>query len=170
MNETVVLAAIHAAYCEPIFLLKKLCEIRKNKPNLKPPFRVLVYCTMRRPGENFLFLDKYGSLLRPGWVFPQTYQTAVRMGMLPLNGRILGEFVCDRIAEFKVFDTGTIQNWMYADLDKSCVSYDQIASYIGTGKTGFSWHISDPVLYDQPRLLQDYGIVRAPQSWQYIRA
>ena len=115
-----------------------------------------------------LFLDSYGGKLRPGWVFPVNHETALHMGMVPMNGKVVGEFICDRIDEFDVFQNGSIQNWNLIGLEKSCVEYDQIAAYVGAGKTGRAWHISDLVIYDTPKSLADFGLDRAPQSWGYV--
>ena len=45
----------------------------------------------------------------------------------------------------------------------------QIIESMPNGKDVCGWHISDLVIYDQPKELCDFGIKRAPQSWCYVR-
>jgi hypothetical protein len=40
-------------------------------------------------------------------------------------------------------------------------------SYLGRND-GYGWHISALKIYDRPRELGEFGLTRAPQSWQYI--
>nr|DAH98538.1 MAG TPA: protein of unknown function (DUF365) [Caudoviricetes sp.] len=74
------------------------------------------------------------------------------------NGKVIGEFVCDSIFPIRVFENGTIQDYMFHNIDKSCVPYDDIANYIGKDQTGYGWHISDLLIYDQPRELSEFKI------------
>ena len=78
-------------------------------------------------------------------------------------------------------------------MERSCLAYEELAGYIGNGKTGYGWHISDLRIYDTPRdlgkfkpvcrvdfgccvcLHYDYAkmdcgrvIGRPPQSWCYV--
>ena len=43
------------------------------------------------------------------------------------NGKVIGEFVCDSIFPIRVFENGTIQDYMFHNIDKSCVPYDDIS-------------------------------------------
>ena len=66
-------------------------------------------------------------------------------------------------------------------MKRSCLTYEELADYIGNGKTGYGWHISDLRIYDAPRELSGFtglrdtrfgaapfDIKRAPQSWCYV--
>lgn len=79
-------------------------------------------------------------------------------------------------------------------MERSCLTYEELAGYIGNGETGYGWHISDLRIYDEPRELIDFErpyecnecdakwatecntcheegkIKRAPQSWCYVEA
>lgn len=107
-----------------------------------------------------------------------------------LNGKVIGEFICDEIFPIRVFENGLIQDYMCHSTDRSCVPYDDISSYIGKDKTGYGWHISDLVIYDKPKELSEFWnvkcsnkngcsncyikpncithITRPPQSWCYV--
>lgn len=104
-----------------------------------------------------------------------------------LTAKVIGEFVCDEIFPIRVFENGSIQDYMCHSMERSCVPYDDISSYIGKEKTGFGWHISDLVIYDKLKELSEFGfpkdnidfsyrkrnqyfkgLTRAPQSWCYV--
>ncbi len=143
-----VLASIHAFFCEKIFSREKLWELRKSKPNIPLPFKVLVYCSKRRPGEHELFLDFYGGVPKAGWVFPTNHETAIKMNMLPLNGMVIGEFTVDRI-ETAIRHKGSSHTINMDILTEACVELPSAVRYSG-GKDVYAWHIQDPILYEKP--------------------
>lgn len=178
-----ILQSIKPQYCELIAAGKKTIEVRKTKPNIPTPFKVYIYCTK---GEklwkkgNSVFLDKrYNRLL-------QTFDYM-------LNGKVIGEYICDRIYQYTTCDykEGT-------DIDDetmtrlSCLSKDEIESYeLSPGQFGvFGWHISNLKIYDKPKELSEFQkcytikninnpdfhykeqmlkpLTRPPQSWCYV--
>lgn len=176
-----VLISIRPKWVEKIANGKKTIEVRKTKPKLDTPFKCYIYCTMDHPyisvscGE----LDKLN------------YRTNT---VCRCNGKVIGEFTCDRIFSINVFDNGSIQNWLFEHMERSCLTYEELADYIGNGKTGHGWHISDLRVYDTPRELSEFqratdpcdschaeytwectdckklggNIKRPPQSWCYV--
>lgn len=178
-----VLISIRPKWVEKIASGEKTIEVRKTKPKLETPFKCYIYCTMDHPyisvscGE----LDKLN------------YRTNT-VGRC--NGKVIGEFTCDQTFPINVFDNGSIQNWLFEHMERSCLTYAELADYIGNGKTGYGWHISDLLIYDQPRELSEFqratdpcdschaeytwecsdckkfggNIKRAPQSWCYVEA
>lgn len=73
-----------------------------------------------------------------------------------------------------------LTEWSSCDVD--AVGF-AAADRIGNGKTGYGWHISDLLIYDQPKGLDEFTrlretkfgsepvtIKRAPQSWFYVEA
>lgn len=117
------------------------------------------------------------------------YETKVRGGC----GKVIGEFVCDRIGRIVSFiGAGGFSEYSYTYdvLRDSCLEGYEIDEY-GLGKTLFKWHISDLKIYDKPRELGEFRtpknphrignshswvldgyekITRAPQSWCYVEA
>ena len=148
-----VLISIQPQWCKLIVEGKKTVEVRKNRPKLETPFKCYIYCTL-------------------GGHYKRTTQLAEARyfgnGKELSNGKVIGEFVCDEIFPVRVFDNGSIQNWMAYELERACVPYEEVAEYIGWDKTGCGWHISDLVIYDEPIKLSDFGEGRAPQSWCYV--
>lgn len=82
--------------------------------------------------------------------------------------KVIGEFVCEKIVPITVFDNGSIKEWNFNNLSDSCVDYEELANYIGNGRTGYGWHISELVIYDSPKELSDFNLKRPPQSWCYV--
>lgn len=129
-----VLISIHPRWCELIANGRKTVEVRRTRPKLETPFKVYIYCTVggitAKERDRNLYTD--------------------------LRGKVIGEFVCDRIFPIRVFPNGTIQDYMCNDLEKSCVPYDDIANYVGTGCAGYGWHISDLMIYNTPSKLINF--------------
>lgn len=48
--------------------------------------------------------------------------------------------------------------------EAACLTYEELADYIGNGKTGHGWHISDLRIYDQPQELTAFRRA-CPNSW-----
>lgn len=84
------------------------------------------------------------------------------------SGKVIGEFICDKIDEYAFHDGLTEFNSMglpsriygsyliFADEYKSmCLSYDEVKDY-GKGKTLYGWHISDLKIYDKPKELSEF--------------
>lgn len=112
-------------------------------------------------------------------------------------GKVIGEFICNASYPIKVFENGSIQYWEFLHLCRTCLSYDELAHYIGNGKTGFGWVISYLKIYDKPKELNEFytwkkcnschisgyestacrydidckvpvPLERPPQSWMYV--
>ena len=138
-----VLISIRPEWVHKILDGKKTIEIRKNRPKIETPFKCYIYMTSG------------------GWEWRDPFSTAIvphAEGSEMYNGaqRVVAEFTCDRIDPIRVFDNGTIQNWNFYDLAKSCVPYDDVVAYIGNNRSGYGWHISDLMVYDKPKKLEDF--------------
>ena len=73
------------------------------------------------------------------------------------KGKVGLEFTLNAVDEFKVFENGTVQYWNYYDLEKSCLTYDEISNYVGRNKIGYAWHIEDLKIYDTPKELSEFS-------------
>lgn len=96
-----------------------------------------------------------------------------------LAGKVIGEFVCDEIIVDKTFGHNDLFN------AAACLSVAEAAAYC-INKEIYGWHISDLVIYDEPKKLSEYasrssvftfskngklvftGMTRPPQSWCYV--
>ena len=181
-----VLISIQPKWCELIASGKKTVEVRKTKPIIETPFKVYIYCTGGPPYLNshngYCYLEERDVL---GYRGTGLY--------CRLNNRVIGEFVCYDIAKILNFIThfgveGRPERELNTIARASCLDYMDMLGYLGTEKDGYAWHISDLVIYDQPKELNDfykYGncnstykgvedyevykpLNRPPQSWCYV--
>ena len=156
-----VLLSIKPKWCELIIRGEKTIEIRKTRPKIELPFKCYIYCTQ-------------GSIKD---------LSIIGQGIYEKRMQVIGEFVCDEILPIRIFENGSIQNYMCYNLDRSCVDYDAIAEYIGKGNIGYGWHIFDLVIYDQPKNLGEltglrntkFGyeptkVERPPQSYMFVES
>jgi len=141
-----VLISIRPKWCSKIANGKKTIEVRKRQPQLDVPFKVYIYCThgpdmlwILHPEDRKLFPEK------PTAVF--TAKDAC--GLYPGNGKVIGEFTCDRIYELAPL------NHAPDDVEKqACLTREEIVNYLKG--TGYGWHISDFKLYDKPLPLNTF--------------
>ena len=190
MNKA-VLISIQPKWCELIASGKKTVEVRKTKPKLETPFKCYIYCTK---GKDVL-MSVNGKVQKPNAL---ELDLTVNNDIYELNGKVIGEFVCDQIDEIGY--SPEMHGKYISDIDDihyvSCVDFEQMFDYLADGY-GYGWHISDLVIYDKPKELiyfyvwkkcnscRDTGyestaccfdidckvpavITRPPQSWCYV--
>lgn len=134
---------------KPIY--EKSIEARKTKPSIPTPFKAYIYMTKKKP-------------------YMLTFAGNGKMRVH--NGMVIGEFICDKVDEYKFHNGLTKFNSMglpsgvygsyliFADDYKSmCLSYDEVKNY-GKGKTLYGWHISDLKIYDKPKELSEFFDVK----------
>ena len=187
MNKAVMLS-IRPKWCEKIANGEKTIEVRKTRPNIATPFKCYIYCTS-------------GNI---------SYKCGNGMICHNSGGRIIiGEFICKKIDRIvRVGYMGGMAPPSYfiealnslsgilpikSLLNASCLTLRDLEAYF-PGGCGYGWHISDLLIYDQPRELSEFqratdpcdschaeytwectgckklggDIKRAPQSWCYV--
>ena len=130
-----VMLSLRPQWCEKIFNGSKTIEVRKSRPSLDMPFRVYVYQTKHKGGKKIV-----------SEVLNSVYG----------GGKVIGSFVCDRIREIiplglRGFKLGA--EW----LKEMCLSKEQLDEYGGL-KTLYSWHITEPKLFDKPRDITEFAL------------
>lgn len=184
MNKA-VLISIRPEWCQKIINGEKTIEIRKNKPKLELPFKCYIYCTDGR--------TLYRNDRREIRLAHKKY-THMPDHLTIMSKSVIAEFICDRILPIEVQANGSIRDWNHFHLENSCVPYENVAGYIGNGKTGRGWCISDLKIYAEPLSIDhfrkadfnckrngvdpkvchscygcwDCEIKRPPQSWCYV--
>lgn len=149
-----VLISIRPKWSEKIVLGEKTIEVRKTRPKLETPFKVYIYCTSGRPDLNIPISPEH---------LMQDYLDTGSMQSLncPLgNGKVIGEFTCDRIDEY---DDDTIfsfrhedyARWNDFDLYRACMHPEDFQNY-ANGKWLYGWHISNLKIYDEPKELGEF--------------
>ena len=157
-----VLISIQPQWVNKIASGKKTIEVRKSRPKLETPFKCYIYETKGKQVERCDGCDV-------------TYYG---------RGKVIGEFVCDRIDDLRYVPTkyylqpaGT---WEEIICKSSCLSVDYIKEY-AKGKAVYGWHISDLKIYDKPKELSEFkkeivkgampkSLIRPPQSWCYVES
>ena len=119
-----VLISIQPKWVDKIAIGKKTIEVRKTRPKLQMPFKCYIYETKQTV--------KYFSLKFDG------------------VGKVIGEFVCDRIDEYANGEIALSHN-----THETCLTNCEIADYIERSKAYF-WHISDLKIYDKPKELSEF--------------
>ena len=176
-----VLISIRPKWCQKIASGEKTIEVRKTKPKLETPFKCYIYCTQ---DKHLAFMqNQTGTNL----IACMDVNAAIPVGGAIGNGKVIGEFTCDRIYELAPL------NHAPDDVEKqACLTREEIVNYLKG--TGYGWHISDLRIYDTPRELSEFQratdpcdschaeytwkctgckklggyIKRPPQSWCYV--
>lgn len=162
-----IMISIKPKYCELIASGKKTVEVRKTKPKIDVPFKCYIYATQPKKWFRFssfgyasdesLWLSNGKVKMCDGfefWADETEYKS--------LCGKVIGEFVCDRIDYWK-------HNWNedvmhIEDMSKlSCVPVMDLMEYLdgiydknGNDKYLYAWHISNLVIYDKPKELGEF--------------
>ncbi len=171
-----ILMSIQPKWCEKIFNGEKKIEVRKTAP--KPPFKVVVYCTKDNTkiylGEDRIFHTNCA----------YDFETGEILENILMNGKVIGEFVCNKVEAIPV------DSEAFATISKpACLTTDELIEYC-SGKDMYGIHITDLNIYDKPKELGEFRkpcgncivkckgehydrcpwrtITRPPQSWMYV--
>lgn len=195
-----VMISIKPKYCELIASGKKTVEVRKTRPKIETPFKCYIYCTKEKQqylqsrSNMFFYLESKDFIGGHG------------AGLYTrLNGKVIGEFLCNettrivhcgydnRRIELNIVDENlTVKKLDEGFLSRCQLSYSDIEKYANGGDV-YGWHISDLVIYDEPKELSEFEkpcnhncfvpcphyrgkeyecekpiITKPPQSWCYI--
>lgn len=156
MNKA-VLISIQPKWCELIASGQKTIEVRKTKPKLPTPFKCYIYQTKRT------------------WIYSIYYSK-----IADWQRKVIGEFMCDEIIPISVYYNNPNCHIALREFPYVCMTDREIMNYLGNGKKGYGWHISELKIYDKPKELGDFykpavcgytGLepaARPPQSWCYV--
>ena len=157
MNE--IMLSIRPKWCELIASGQKTIEVRKTKPKCNVPFKVYIYCT-----EDFRTSTKDRN--HKFWIGEPI--NGVSDGRYLGNGKVIGEFVCDRVVDVDCDSVAPFDKDSGSYIDKQiCIDREQFLEYTRF-RCCFGWHISDLIIYDKPKDLSDFGMKRPPQSFCYV--
>lgn len=154
-----VLISIQPKWCELIASGKKTVEVRKTKPKLDAPFKCYIYCTKESYKGKYLHTsNQHGKLLF--WHNPNDTTITVQPEEYDYTayicaGKVVGEFVCDKIFQISIYYDNPNCKLALKEFPYVCLTDKQIIDYLGNGKQGYGWHISDLVIYDKPKELSE---------------
>ncbi len=144
-----ILMSIKRKWCELIFSGEKTIDERKTAPKLKPPYKVYVY--QPKGKEPLLEVikdgdDLYGKVYHGETVFVKGCHRGL--------GKVVGEFVCDRVDDY------TYDYCDGVDIDddsllETCLEWSEINIY-ANGKKLHGLHITTPKRYDKPKELCEF--------------
>lgn len=196
-----VLLSVRPKWCELIANGKKTVEIRKTRPKIETPFKCYIYCTKPKMITKYVFKpEDYPEYMRP----EKPVFCKVPDGSSPYcsvvngNGKVIGEFVCDVIFTMSITYSDPTSRIALKEFPYTCLTDRQIIDYLGNGNQGYGWHISNLVIYDKPKELNEFYlkkkchsckrsgyessaciydedcivpaiITRPPQSWCYVQ-
>ena len=141
-----VLLSIRPNWCKLIWSGMKTVEVRKTRPTLETPFKAYIYCT----GHDGLVMK------------------LPKAGVQKMDGRVIGQFTCDKIDKLVHIGTMmdinilTLDGWYKpadALLQAACLTEAQAKKYL-KGGDGYGWHISDLKIYDKPVKLKDFWAIQ----------
>ena len=185
-----VMLSIRPKWAEKIANGEKTIEVRKTRPKLQTPFKCYIYCTVEMAGYDALWVLDAPTREEYSFMAVCAYLENPK-GANKGNGKVIGEFTCDRIYEFAPL------NHAPDDVEKqACLTREEIVNYLKG--TGYGWNITDLRIYDAPRELSEFRrwcqnswycescamyrenngtcgneslqLKRAPQSWCYVEA
>lgn len=194
-----VMLSIQPKWCELIAKGQKTIEVRKTRPKLPTPFKCYIYCTKaKKPiyddeGSFVMYEDDLAILSgwRKGLGNPNGF---LGKDEYLVNGMVMGEFTCTDIQPMTFHKKPiSVETTLY-EVPYTCLRNDEIADYLDGD--GYAWHISDLVIYGEPKPLTDFYrppcermsdcgccpkwdrenrvckrppiMLRAPQSWCYV--
>lgn len=160
-----VLISIQPKWVEKIANGEKTIEVRKTTPK-QVPFKCYIYCTSSDVHSALVVGDGDAKLIHCC-----NYKSAIPVGGAIGNGKVIGEFVCDKVFLLHpyTYDGGNadlrhrklIQTFEGSSkgneiLAATCLTQDEMFDYIGAGNYGYGWHISDLKIYDKPKELSEF--------------
>lgn len=175
-----VLISIKPKWVEKIVSGEKTIKVCKTRPKLEVPFKCYIYETKDK---------KYEHIGITG------FKKAVgKYCFVNHIGKVIGEFVCDRIdIDVVSLKPNDIEPCYWKLINGSCLTKNELMNY-GKYNALYGWHISNLKIYDKPKELSEFKkpcdrfldcitckrlvrndflscdniITRPPQSWQYV--
>lgn len=136
-----VLISLHPKWVGLILNGRKTIEVRKRAPRLQVPFKLYLYCTKEK---------------EPSWLVG----IRGKRESYKMNGLICGEVTCVGITEDKPP--------FREKLDGTCLTAKELYAYVGVNDKLCFMRLQDPITYDKPKSLKDFGQDSPPQSWRYV--
>lgn len=120
---------------------------------------------------------------------PKEYQPLMEQFL----GKVIGEFVCKSILPISITYSDPNSRIALREFPFTCLTDKEIMDYLGNGKEGYGWHISNLVIYDKPKELNNFYVPvkdywetydpsnyingcwqkplqKPPQSWCYVES
>lgn len=162
MDKRAVLLSIKPEWCEKIIAGKKTIEIRKTAPKLEAPFVCYMYMSKHR------------------WAFDLLRSLGLNDladRLVEATGKVVAEFICNDVERYCECSKESERFYLREDewlsvypinYAPTCLTEKDFLEY-GQGKNLYGLCVSALQVYEAPKPLESYGLVRAPMSWCYIK-
>lgn len=146
---------------------EKTIDVRRTAPK-ETPFKCYIYCCKDNAQEIVLLKD-YKNRFSFG-----DYRNADGHFYDVVNGTVIGEFICNKVDEYK-YDYGCgYYPGDGVDIDddtilETAIDREDINIY-AKGKTLYGWHISDLKIYDKPKELSEFTSPRVCGNYKDLPA
>lgn len=143
-----IMKAVTPQICAKIVNGDCLVLISKCAIKYKTPFKCYIYCTK---GNEMLWIlkKKYRKGIKN---IAQIFTAKDCGGANKCNGKVIGEFVCDKIDADDLY--GNIECGKYWE-KATCLTQRELIQY-GDYNRLYFWHISDLKIYDKPKELGEF--------------
>lgn len=146
-----VMKSVSPRICEKVANGDCTILVSKTAPKCGLPFKCYIYCTSAKP-----YLYKEANPPFELFLDSELYKGKGYDDRL-FSGKVICEFVCDRIDEIYQCNSGWVK-------ENACISKDEFFDYLGIprgthfgyDKKAYAWHISDLKIYDKPKELSEF--------------
>lgn len=152
-----IITSVSPYLCEKIMSDDCKILVKKSTPK-EVPFKAYIYCTKEKPCIQKI---RFGDIA--------ISHTQISKNLY--NGKVIGEFICDRID--RIEKRGINNNFDYCylslnewgnddieieikDIQKSCIPKSELNAYGENSSCLYGWHISDLKIYDKPKELSEF--------------
>ena len=142
---------------------EKTIELRKTAP--QTPCVMLLYCT-KLPNVLIDFKEYVTETNHTRYILCDYLKKHSKQ----INGKIVGKFTLKNVET--VSERWTGNEYIFDDektLNMACISACELEQYQTKRNPIFAWHISDLVIFDEPKELAEFGVKRAPQSYMKVK-
>lgn len=156
-----IMKSVSPRICEKVANGDCSILVSKTAPKCEVPFKGYICCTSSDVHSALVVGDGDVKL-----IYCCNYKNAIPVGGVIGNGKVIGEFICDKIIEWQ-YDKG---HQYYVEYPDDCTSYfpylkchseatglkcSEIEK-LGKGKPLYGLHISDLKIYDTPKTLVEF--------------
>ena len=171
MNKS-ILISIRPEWVVKILNGEKTIEIRKTAPKCDLPIDVYIYCT--KSGKT-LYKDYFFELTGER-AFLDDYDPFLENDEQVLNGKVVAKFTLREVTQYiNGCNVSKDSGYMFGDVEregvyeKSCLSENDIDVYC-PDESFYAWHISDLVVFDEPKELSYFYKVGAFEEYRRLLA
>lgn len=123
-----IMKSVNPRICEKVANGECSIILSKTRPKLEPPFKCDIYCTSSDVHIGFVVGGGHVKAIRCC-----NYKTGIPIGGVIGNGKVIGEFVCNKIDKYTFSNLEADYRVNHIELEKMCLNYVDLIEY-GMGK------------------------------------